>query len=521
MYDIIIKNGTVVDGTGGSVEKKDISIIGDRICSIGCGVEKSSKVIDAEGLVVTPGFIDIHSHTDIGLLVNPRADSKIRQGITTEIGGNCGGSAAPLGGEQFDRLLKWGRENDIKIQWKTVGEFLNTLEGNSIALNYGTLVGHGTIRSNVMGMDSRAPSRSELLKMKDELSRGILDGAFGLSTGLAYVPGCFVRTEEILELCEVVKKYNGFYATHMRNEGKKLLSSVDEALDIGKKKGLALQLSHLKASRRENWWKMDGVLKKIENARQNGVDVLFDSYPYTASNTSLSSFLPAWVNAGSKEELLSHLKKTGDRERIKGELKINWGNMLLSSINHRKYRNFEGETILEASNEVSQSPLDFACDLLLNTKGAVSVTHFCMSQENVDKVVTHPLSMIATDSSLKAPYGKLSKGKPHPRSYGTFPRVICDYVRERKLLSLTEAVRKMTGMPALRLGLTDRGVIKEGVFADIVIFDLDKIEDRATFTDPHRYPLGIEYVLVNGKIVIEKGKHMGALPGKVLRKNER
>jgi N-acyl-D-amino-acid deacylase len=520
MSDIIIKNGTVVDGTGSPAEKRDLSIIGDRISNIGHIKGESSKLIDAKGLVVAPGFIDIHSHTDIGLLINPLGESKIRQGITTEVGGNCGSSVAPLKEKGFNRLVEWGRKNDLEIKWKTVSEFLNTLEENRIALNYGTLVGHGTIRSNVIGMQNRAPSRSELMEMKNELSQALLDGAFGLSTGLAYSPGCFASTRELLGLCEILKKDNSIYASHIRSEGKGLLSSIDETLKIGKKTGVAVQISHLKATRKENWWKMDRALRKIEQARKSGIDISFDCYPYTASNTSLLSFFPEWVNTGERERSISLLKKNENRERIKKELRINWENMLLSSIGNKKYRDFEGKTILEEAERLKQNPLDFACDLLVDTEGKVSVTHFCMSQENVDKVITHPLSMIITDSSLRAPYGKLSKGKPHPRSYGSFPRVIRNYVRERKLLSLTDAIRKMTGMPASRLGLSDRGVIKEGTFADIVIFDLEKIEDRATYNNPHQYPLGIEWVIVNGKIVIEKGKHTGALPGKVLRKNK-
>ncbi len=510
MYDIIIRNGTIVDGTGTSEAKKDIAIIGNKISNIGHIEAKSLRTIDAEGLVVTPGFIDIHSHTDIGLLVNPLAESKIRQGITTEIGGNCGGSVAPLEGEYFNQLLKWGKENDIKIKWRTIKEFFDTLEENNIALNYGTFVGHGTIRSNIMGNDNKIPSRSELLEMENDLSQSMQDGAFGLSTGLTYSPGCFAHREEIVELCEVVKKYNGIYATHIRSEGKNLLSSIDEALNIGKKAQVALQISHLKATRKENWWKMKKALKKIEYAKQKGVDVLFDCYPYTASNTSLLSFFP--------ETSLSFFKENEYREKIKKKLKINWENMLLSTIGSERYQNFEGKTILEGANELNQNPFDFACDLLYDANGAVNVTHFCMSQENVDGLVTHPLAMVVTDSSLRAPYGKLAKGKPHPRSYGTFPRIIRDYVRERKLLSLTEAVRKMTGMPALRLGLLNRGVIREGAFADIVIFNLEKIEDKATYANPHQYPIGIDYVLVNGQIVLEKSKHTGALPGRVLRK---
>jgi len=518
MYDIIIKNGTIVDGIGSPEEKKDLAIVGDRIAEIGHIDRESSKIIDAEGLMIVPGFIDIHSHTDIELLVNPLAESKIRQGITTEIGGNCGGSVAPLKAEQFNKLLKWGKENNVKITWKTVNEFLSTLKENGIALNYGTFVGHGTIRSNVMGMNNRAPSKSELLEMKNELSQSMLDGAFGLSTGLAYVPGCFAHTEEIIELCKVVRKYNGIYTTHLRSEGKKLLSSLDEALDIGKRTRVAIQISHLKAADKENWWKMDKAFKKIEDMRKNSIDVLFDCYPYTASNTSLSSFFPVWASVGRGEDPVFFLKKNECRERIRNKLKINWENMLLSSINNETYRNFEGKTILEGAKELKQNPFDFACDLLIETKGTVGVTHFCMSQKNVDKVVTHSLSMIGTDSSLRAPYGKLSKGTPHPRSYGTFPRFIREYVKKRKLLSLTDAIKKVTCMPALRLGLSNRGIIKEGAFADIVIFNLKKIEDKATYTNPHHYPSGIEYVLVNGEVVIEKGEHTGALPGKVLQK---
>jgi N-acyl-D-amino-acid deacylase len=525
MFDVIIKNGIVVNGTGAPEKQLDVGIVGDRIVKLGAlSKEQAKNIIDVDGLIVAPGFIDIHSHSDICLLSNPRAESKIRQGVTTEVGGNCGASVAPITDKNRDNFLEEAKEMEIEVDWHTMGDFFNKLENSGIALNYISLVGHGTIRSAIMGLDDRTPTGFELRQMKEEVSKAMRWGAFGLSTGLIYTPGCFAETKEIVELCRVAGGYNGIYTTHMRGEGDTLIESVSEAIEIGRKAKIPVQISHLKAAGERNFGKVKYALKMVEQARKKKIDVTCDRYPYIASSTSLVSFFPTWARAGGKDKFLERLRELKIRAKIKNEIdkgienKIRWEKILLASVRSNKNKEFEGKMVAEAAREKRQDSFNFACDLLLEENGFVNVCSFGMSKKDMDAAILHPLVMIGSDSSARAPYGVLGQRKSHPRGYGTFPRVIRDYVRERELLSLPEVIRKMTWASAQRLGINDRGIIQEGAFADLVVFDLNNIEDRATYQEPHQYPKGIEYVLVNGQIVVERGEHTGKLPGRVLKK---
>jgi len=531
MFDLIVKNGHVIDGAGNPWFKADVGIKGEKIAKIGkLDKEKASKVVDASRLVVSPGFIDMHSHSDLMLLINPKAESKIRQGITTEVVGNCGGSAAPLNDllkEEMRKTMPLLKEAKLKLDWSTMREYLTRLDKKGVALNVVSLVGHENVRVCAMGFDNRPPNRSELQKMKKTLAQAIEDGAFGMSTGLIYPPGCYAKTDELIELSKVVAKYGGIYSSHIRGEGDELFNSVKEAIEIGEKARLPVEISHHKAGGKANWGKVKKSLKMIDEARKRKVDVTCDVYPYVAASFGLSAMLPPWVHEGGSMELLKRLKDPKIRERLKKEMSEGvpgWSSPLKAAgwdatmiARCEKNPRYEGKTIAEIVKTESVDPFEFTFDLLIKENTAVGVVRFAMCEDDVERVLQHPVSMIGSDASAIAPYGVLGKGKPHPRSYGTFPRVLGKYVREEGILTLENAVRKMTSLPAQKLGLRDRGLIREGMYADLTIFDPAKVIDKASYTEPHQYPEGIQYVVVNGKIVIDKKEHTGTLAGKALR----
>ncbi len=533
MFDVIIRNGHVVDGAGNPWYKADVGISEERIAQIGrLDGEKATRIIDARRLIVSPGFVDMHSHSDLHLLINPKAESKIRQGITTEVIGNCGGSAAPLNDLLKNEMKKTApliEEAKLELDWATMREYLNRLDKQGVALNVAPLVGHENIRVLVIGLDDRAPTEAELKKMKKALSQAMREGAFGMSTGLIYPPGCYAKTDELIELSKVVAKYGGIYTSHIRGEGDKLAKSVKEAIKIGEKAGLPVEISHHKAGGKENWGKVKQTLRMMEKARAEGVDVTCDVYPYTAGSFGLSATLPPWAYDGGLPKLLERLKDTEVRKRLRKEMRTgtsNWSSPLKASgwrstliARSRLHKEYEGKTIEEIAKAKKVDPFEFVFDLLIEENASVSVVRFAMCEEDVRTVLKHPDSMIGTDASAIAPYGVLGKGKPHPRAYGTFPKVLGKYVREEKLLRLEEVVRKMTSLPAQKLGLKDRGLIAEGMKADITVFNLERAVDKSTYNDPHQYPEGIEYVLVNGKVVIEKREHAGILAGKALRRS--
>jgi len=533
MFDIIIKNAYVIDGTGSRRFKRDIGIEGSKIGKIGnLNSEKTVQTIDASGLAVSPGFIDMHSHSDFTLLINPKAESKIRQGITTEVIGNCGGSAAPLDETLKEEIRKTRpilEEVGLELNWSTMEEYLDRLEKQGIAVNVVPLVGHENIRVSAMGFDNRAPTETELEEMKKQVAKTMIEGAFGMSTGLIYPPSCYAKTDELIELSKIVANYGGIYASHIRGEGDTLFISVKEAITIGEKARMSVEISHHKAGGRANWGKVKETLRMIDEARSKGIDVTCDVYPYTAGSFGLASMLPHWAHEGGSEKLFERLKHPKIREKLRKDMEEGtpeWGSPLKAAewdatiiARSKKHPEFEGKSVKEIARSKELDPFEFVFDLLIEESAAVSVVRFAMREKDVKLVMQHPFSMIGTDSSAASPYGVLGQGKPHPRGYGTFPRVLGKYVREKKILTLENAVRKMTSLPARKLGLKDRGLVKEGMHADITIFNPETILDRATYIEPHQYPEGIEYVLVNGEVTIERNAHTELLAGKVLRKN--
>jgi N-acyl-D-amino-acid deacylase len=525
-FDLVIKDGLVYDGLGNPGLVTDIGISRDLIKYLGkISYSRGRAVLEARGLAVAPGFIDVHDHSDVQLLVNPKAESAVHQGITTTISGNCGSSPFPIADEIFEQekdSLK--KRYEIDLTWRNIQGFFSRIEEKGIALNYGTLVGQGAIRGAAMGFNDRAPKPAELEKMKALVSENLKNGALGLSSGLEYTPGSFAQPDELVELCKIVALAGGVYATHMRDEGDTLIESLMETIDVAKKSGVSVQISHFKVAYPRNWGKIDAAIVKIEEAKKDGVDIFCDRYPYIAGATSLDFNFPLWARQGTTEEFLSRLKDPYQDAKLRSyiaerEKKLeSWDKVVISYVLTEKNRKFEGKNILEASREAGKPPYEFMRDLLIEENDQVGMVIFMMKEENLTRILAHPLVGIGTDGEARAPYGLLGRGKPHPRVYGTFPRAIGKYVREEKLLKLEEMLKKMTSVPAKKFGLQKRGVVRAENIADLVIFDPDKIVDKATWKEPHQYPAGVEYVLVNGEIVIDKGSHTGKLPGKILRK---
>jgi N-acyl-D-amino-acid deacylase len=524
MTGLIIRNGHIVDGAGNPWFKADLEIKDENISRIGKVSASKGKSIDASGLFVAPGFIDIHSHSELQLLVNPRAESKVRQGITTEVFPNCGSGPAPLKGAAVEMIKDDAKQLGLKLDWKTMGQYMKKLERQGISLNVALLIPHGTLRACIMGFDNRKPTEKEMSEMKKLVEQCMVEGAFGMCTGLRYVPGSYADTGEVVDLLTVVGRYGGFYASHVRDEGDRgtYPAAIAEAVEIGEKAGVSVQISHLKALGRRAWGKVKDALKIIEDARTRGVDVTCDMYPYTASGTGFMAWIPKWSHEGGFDKFLERIKDSQQRRRIIEETQavLHDRGGPERAVLTRFFPNpgYEGKTLQEISTMRSKDPVEAMLDLIVEARGETPVVNFNMLDEDVDSVMRHPAVMFGTDGYSLAPYGILGKGKPHPRSYGTYPRVLAKYVRESRLLTIENAIRKMTSLPAQKLGLQDRGLIKEGMYADIVVFDPEKVTDKATFADPHQYAEGIQYVIVNGKTVVEKGKHTGSLSGRVLRK---
>ncbi len=523
--DLLIKNGSIIDGTGKSEFPADIGIRDGKIVAIeNYGIIKddnSIKIIDAKNLKVTPGFIDIHSHTDTGLFINPNAESKIRQGVTTEVAGQDGGSVAPRKNNSDD-------DDEYEIgnkSWSTFPEFFKLLEENKTAVNFVTFVGQGTLRGFVVGQDDRIATPEEIVQMKKLAMEAFDQGVFGISSGLEYTPGSFASTEEISELCKVMKDRGGIYATHMRNEADTVLEAITEAIQIGKIAGVPVNISHLKLQGKANWNKIDQALALIEDANNNGHRITFDRYPYTAFSTGLSNLFPLWSRDGGRERFLERLQNTNDLIEIKKYVldKVaslsSWDAVLIAGVKKENNKKFEGKTIQQIISESKEYPFEFTRNLLIDENGSVSMCGFGMSEENTSRILAHPLCMVASDASARATYGKLSEGNPHPRSYGTFPRFLGKYVRQNNIVTLPEAIRKITSFPAETLGISNRGIIAKGMMADVVCFDYENIIDKSDYVNPHQYSQGVQYVVVNGELVIEKSEHTGKLPGQILRKS--
>lgn len=534
MVDIVIRHGKIVDGSGNPWFYGDVAVENGRIVQVGRVDGPARAVFDADGLVVAPGFIDSHSHADFVCAAVPAAESKIMQGVTTEVVGQCGLAQAPVNPKTLADLQAYlapfipkGVEPDWS--WQSLDDYLRRIESQGNSTNLAFLVGHGTLRLAVMGFEDREPTAAELEKMKALLAESMAAGAWGLSTGLIYPPGCFAETEELVELARVAAAAGGVYASHIRNEGDRLVPAVEEAIRIGEAAKIPVCISHHKAAGRANWGKTKQTLALMEAARRRGVDVTFDVYPYTAGNTLLSALIPGWAQAGSVEQMLQHLKNAESRARIKKDIaegipgwenlakSAGWDNILLGGCTVHK--EFEGKTLAEVAALSGKDPADALLDLLLDERGEATISLFTIDEEEMQGLLAHPLAAVGSDGWASAVTGPLAQGKPHPRAFGTFPRVLRRYVRELGLLTLEEAVRKMTSATAQRYGLADRGLLRPGYAADIVAFDPEEIEDTATYENPFRYPKGIHYVLVNGKLSVGEGQLQG-VHGTVLRRKQ-
>jgi len=527
--DLVILGGTVYDGSGAAPFRADVGITGGAIREIGrIRTSRSKAVLEARGLAVSPGFIDVHDHTDVSLLVNPKAESSIRQGVTTLVSGQCGGSPFPLTDEEAaENKAHLAEEYGLDAEWKDIRGFFGRLERSGMALNYSTFVGNGTVRSAVIGEGDRSASAEELEKMKALVADAMAGGALGLSSGLEYTPSSFASTEELIELCRVAARTGGVYATHMRDEEAAVVEAVAEALRIARETPIRLEISHLKVGFAVNWPKLGTILDMLEKARAEGLDFRADRYPYIAGATGLSTLFPVWSREGGAEGFIARLKDPAFDARIRAHLAEqekgygSWDKILISDVGSDKNRALEGKNVLEGATEASQPPYEFMRDLLIEESDRVGMVSFYGSEDNLKRILSYPQTGIGADGSALAPYGLLAKGKPHPRNYGCFPRVLGKYVREEKIVPLEEMIRKITAMPAAHMGFVRRGRLKVGWAADVCVFDPDRIIDKATFKDPAVYPEGVERVIVNGQIVVDGGEHTGRLPGKILRKNAR
>lgn len=526
-YDLVLKNGTLIDGSGAAARRCDVAVSGDKIAFVGsidpgCGAAS----INASGLVLAPGFIDVHSHSDFFCLLHPESNSKIYDGVTTEICGNCGSSPFPVRGELLDHRREGFRKFGLEITWTSAGEFFDLAEARRSSINRAFLVGHGNLRANRLGYRNVPATGRALSDMKDELSRSLSEGAFGLSSGLSYPPGCYSAPDEMEQLCRIVREFGAIYASHLRDEGDMVEESIVEAINVAVSTGVKTHISHLKTAGKRNWNKLQKIKERLDHARgAKGMALTCDRYPYTALSTDLDSILPKWVYEGGVNKEITRLRDRVLRNKIRGEFfagddidKGFWQEIVIASVSGAANKGIEGKSIWRIARDSGSDPFETVCDLIVEEHAAVDVVRFNMSEENLQEILQWDFVMIGSDSSIRSTDGALNVGKPHPRSYGTFARTLGMYCRERALLSLEEAVYKMTGLPAKTFGIDRRGVIRPGYFADLVIFDKEAIRDTSEFADPHKYSTGIKYVIVNGKVTIANGVHEGTLAGAVLRR---
>lgn len=527
--DFVINNGQIIDGTGSPGYYADVRIRGGRITDIGMVSRQGSQVIDAGGMVVAPGFIDMLGQSELSILVNPHLPSKIFQGITTEFTGE-GGSVAPLS----ELLIEKDRTIFDKLQiapdWTSFREYFDRLERQGIGINLGSYVGATQVRRMVLGDDNRAPTNSELERMKTMVRQGMLDGAVGLSTALQYAPGMYASTQELIALATESSQLGGIYATHLRSEGNAIRDALSEAIQIGQQASMPVEIWHLKAAGKANWGRMPEIVLQIEEARASGVDITADTYAYPAWFNTLSSFTPPWARDGGSAQLIERLRDREIRERIKAEMRTSstdWDNqwkslddpnlITLAVVHNPDLQPLQGKTIVEIAKIWAKEPIDTILDLLIQDGARAYIAAFGMSESDIVRALRQPWVSICTDSRGTAPDGLLGKDHPHPRAYGTYARILRKYVREEKILSLEEAIRKFTALPAQRMQLSDRGIVKPGMWADVVIFDPRTVSDLASFEAPNQLSTGMEYVLVNGVPVIHKGQATQALPGKTIR----
>ncbi|HKE84111.1 MAG TPA: D-aminoacylase [Vicinamibacterales bacterium] len=530
-FDVLITGGRIVDGTGAPWFRADVGIRGDRIAAIGALTRATARTrIDATNLVVSPGFIDMLGQSEISLLIDNRGASKLTQGVTTEMTGE-GSSSAPLNDRMIaDDATMYARFK-LTVDWRTFAEYLARLDRARPAINMGSFVGAGGVRNFVIGRADRRATPAELEAMKKQVALAMEQGAFGVSTSLQYVPDRFASTDEIVELAKVAASYGGIYMTHQRSESGRIFESLDEVFTIAERAKIPAEIWHLKTAYKANFGKMPEVLRRLRAARDRGLDVSANQYPYVRASNGLDACLPLWVREGTKDQMLARLKDPSQRARIKADMAdpntTTWENqwygsgggdgVLLTEVIDQDLRQYQGLTLTEIGKRMGKDPRDAVMDLVIADHAESSVVISIMAEEDVRAALADPLVSVGTDSGARAEDGALSESRSHPRGWGSFPRILGYYVRDQHLLSLEDAIRKMTSRPAARVGLSDRGILRPGLVADITVFNPATITDVATFDDPNHYSVGVEWVLVNGKVALASGKQTSERAGKALR----
>ena len=527
-YDVLIRQGTVYDGTGMPGYVADIGVRKDRVIAIGNLAESTADLeIDASGLAVAPGFFNLLSHAHLSLLKDGRAKSDVLQGVTFEVLSEISFSPVTKSTAEF-----WASaldENDVELSWSQLGEYLETVESSGVAPNFGTFVSAATVRMNVLGMDDVDPTPEQLEEMKAQVDQAMRDGALGLTSALIYAPGTYAETEELIELAKITGSYGGIYTAHIRSEGNQFIEAIDETLRIGREANLPVKIHHLKAGGKPNWHKMDIAIDKIEALRREGIPVTADMYTYIAGATGLDASMPTWVQAGGYDKWAERLQDPDIRARVKAEMATNaqdWENlgyfagpegMMFIGFKNEELKKYMGKTLAEVAAERGQDPLDTIIDLVIEDGSRVGTVYFLMSEENLKKQIRQPWVMFGSDAGAPAAEGETLEDSVHPRTYGNVARLLGKYVRDEQVIPMEEAIRRLTLLPAQTLNIRERGRLAPGYFADIAIFDALAIRDNATFDDPHRYATGIRHVLVNGVPVVSDGEHTGATPGRAVR----
>ena len=528
-FDVLIRNGTVYDGTGGAGRMADVALRGDRIVGVGDLKNAPAKlVIDAHGLAVAPGFINMLSWSTESLIADGRSQSEIRQGVTTEIMGE-GESMGPVNDRVRETMLREQTDIHYEIKWTTLAEYLRYLETRGISCNVASFIGATTIRENVIGFEDKAPTPQQLAEMRELVRKEMEAGALGIGTSLIYPPAFYAKTPELIELCKVAAKYQGKYISHMRSEGNQLLEAVDELIRISREAKIPAEVYHIKAAGESNWPKLDKLLARIEAAQKEGLKVTADMYTYTAAGTGLDACLPPWTEDGGYPALFKRLRDPATRAKIATEVKTPsdaWENLylaagspekiLLVGFKSEKLKPLTGKSLAEVAKTRGKDPIETIMDLIAEDESRIDSIYFLMSEENVRKEMMKPWISFGSDEASQAPEGVFLKSNPHPRAYGNFARVLGKYVRDEKIISLGETVRRLSALPATNLGLDHRGFLKDGMFADVVVFDPATVSDRATFAQPHQYAVGMKHIFVNGVQVLKDGEHTGATPGRAL-----
>jgi N-acyl-D-amino-acid deacylase len=528
-FDVIIKGGTVYDGTGGEGRRADVAIRGDRIAGIGDFSNGDAKnVINAHGLVVAPGFINMLSWSTESLIQDGRSQSEIRQGVTTEIMGE-GESMGPLNERMKERIVREQKDIKFEITWNTLAEYLRYLESGGVSCNVASFLGATTVREYVIGLEDKQPTPQQLDEMREVVRREMEAGALGIGTSLIYPPAFYAKTEELIELCKIAAKYQGKYISHMRSEGNQLLQAFDELVRISREAGIPAEVYHIKAAGEKNWPKAEQLLERIEAAQKEGLKIRANMYTYTAAGTGLDACLPPWTEDGGYPALFKRLRDPVTRAKIAEQVRVDsdqWENLYLASgsparillvgFKSEKLKPLTGKSLADVAQMRGKDPIETLMDLIAEDESRIDTIYFLMSEENVKKELAKPWISFGSDEASQAPEGVFLKSHPHPRAYGNFARVLGKYSRDEKVITLAEAVRRLSALPATNLGLDHRGFLKEGMFADVVVFDPVTISDRATFDNPHQYAVGMKHVFVNGAQVLKDGEHTGAKPGRAL-----